>query len=127
MKTKNFILLPLILAAIISGCVSIERSTPEESDSQFKENEIIYFYYPGCPYCAHAKEFIDVLKTRYGTKISVKEINVQESIENKELYEHYFEKSDESAQGVPFIFINNNYIMGWTNDNEAELESYIIK
>ena len=127
MKTKFFILLPLILAAIIGGCVSIESSTPEESDSQFKETEILYFYSPGCPHCAHAKEFLDALKTKYGDMISVKEINVNENTENKELYEYHFEKSGASVKGVPFMVVNNNYIMGWTNDKEAELESYIIK
>ncbi|MCK5334205.1 MAG: conjugal transfer protein TraF, partial [Candidatus Aenigmarchaeota archaeon] len=100
---------------------------PEESDSQFKETEILYFYSPGCPHCAHAKEFIDSLKTKYGDKISVKEINVNENIENKDLYNYYFEKSEGSVQGVPFIFINNHYIMGWAKGNEAELESYVVK
>ncbi|MCK5334308.1 MAG: glutaredoxin [Candidatus Aenigmarchaeota archaeon] len=126
MKTK-FIILVFILAAIIGGCVSIESSTPEESDSQFKENEILYFYYPGCPHCAHAKEVLDSLKTKYGDTISVKEINVNENTENEDLYNYYFEKSGASVQGVPFIFINNHYIVGWTNDNEAKLESYVIK
>lgn len=126
MNTK-FIILVFILAAIISGCVSIENSNTEESDIEIKETKIIYFYYPGCPHCGPAKEFVDSLKTKYGDKISVIVIDVNENTENKDLYNHYFEKSGASVQGVPFIVINNHYIMGWTNDNEAELESYIIK
>ena len=132
MNTK-FIILVFLLAAIISGCVSVEKSNPEEkaidliNSQEIKETEILYFYYPGCPHCGPAKEFLDALKTKYGDKISVKEINVNENIENKELYDSYFEKSGAPVQGVPFIFINNHYIMGWTNSKEAELESYIIE
>jgi glutaredoxin len=71
------------------------------------DNKIVVFTKPGCPYCKHAKEFLDKLHLPYS------EITLNPSDHNYEykrngLFNHYNHRS------YPIIVINNKLLGGYS-------------
>ena len=91
------------------------------------KSAILYFYFPGCPYCKDTEDFLDVLELKY-KKIAIKKINIKESNKNMELANFYALSlmGEEKLLGVPFIVMGNEYILGWGENKQEELESYVI-
>jgi|GEM_PF-4434157 len=99
-----------------------------KEQAEIGKNEILYFYFPGCPHCKDTEDFLDILELKYNKEIFVKKINIKESNENMELANSYAQSlmKEKELIGVPFIVVGDKYISGWKENKQEELESYVV-
>ena len=91
-------------------------------------SDIVIFSQKGCTHCVHAMAFINGELKKTFPDISVAEYDLNENRHNYELCAHTarrFQLGDRI--GTPLIVVGDNYIMGWTTENQNKLPQFIKK
>ena len=118
---KKFLLTVLTGILLITGITACSEKDNMNSD-------IVIFSQKGCPHCVHAMAFINGELKKTFPDISVAEYDINENRHNYELFAHTarrFQLGDRI--GTPLIVVGDNYIMGWTTENQNKLTQFINK
>ncbi len=93
---------------------------------QSGESVLTIFHGAGCPHCADALDFLDELQQRWPA-LTVTELEVWHDEANRTLFRHFAAEHGFEAQGVPTIFLADQYWVGFSEtvgqDIEATVES----
>lgn len=123
---KKMIKINMVLALILFGIIffymaNIYNSTNIGIGIMDKEikSKITLYTKPGCFYCSSAKSFLDDMKVQYS------EIDVSN---NRTRHEELMEET--GSKTVPYIFINDKFIGGYTDmlkmAEEGTLEKMLL-
>ncbi len=119
----KIIVLGILVTLILSGC-SQENSLTENTD---QGDIVLYFFWgDGCPHCAQAKPVLEELDRKY-PDLAVRAYEVYYSESNQALYMKMadaFQVPDE-GRGVPIMYLNNRYWIGWTPSIGEQIEAAI--
>lgn len=108
--------LVIIFIILLSGCSFKE-------DTKKYDLNIYLLYSSTCPHCHDEIEWLDKIKDKYK---NIKIIKYEVS-QNRELYEKVLKKMDIEDMYVPLTIIGSHYTVGFSDDIEEEIESYIKK
>ncbi len=81
----------------------------------------------GCPHC---EEFLNYIKglDSYKDKITIKDYEIWFDENNQErMYKVAYMRKDKDATGVPYIIIGDKSWIGYSSDNNKEIEAQIDK
>jgi len=92
----------------------------------FAEQEVtLYLFHgKGCSHCAKAISFLNELNEKY-PELNVISYEVYFNDKNRELFMHYCSELEQSAQGVPTIFIDEKTFIGFNNNIAAQIETEV--
>lgn len=89
-----------------------------------KTDEIYVFSQPGCGHCDNARLYMQ----RYYKDYPIKEINIRQG-NNMGLLLGYAKKFNvpQNELGTPFIVLDNEYVMGWGEEQIKKFNKYAKK
>lgn len=95
---------------------STNNVSAQESSSEEKI-DIYLFYSETCPHCKDEEKFLNKL-IEEDERINLKQFEVTKSDENWQLFRETLDKFNvkSSEVGVPFTIINDQYFVGWRNE-----------
>ncbi len=110
---KTIYKLMMICMLILSGC------TTENNNNS---NTIYVFSQPGCGHCIDAHNYF----TTYYKNYDIQELNVREANNYSKMmnYAKKF-KIPQNSLGTPFIVFQDEYIMGWGNEQIKKFNKLI--
>ena len=76
---------------------------------------IVYFYKVGCPHCARAEGFLNVLQAKH-PDLQVSRYDVTDSDKGLPLFLEFNEQFNIEQPGVPFMVLCGGYIIGYDSD-----------
>lgn len=83
------------------------------------------FYGEGCPHCAQEGEFLESLKIEY-PELEIKRFEIYYNQDNAKLMQTIGETLNISISGVPFLFIGDQYFIGYSEGvTSIEIEKKI--
>jgi glutaredoxin len=83
------------------------------------------FYGEGCPHCAQESEFLESLKIEY-PELEIKRFEIYYNQDNAKLMKTIGETLNISISGVPFLFIGDQYFIGYSEGvTSVEIENKI--
>jgi glutaredoxin len=83
------------------------------------------FYGEGCPHCAQEGEFLESLKIEY-PELEIKRFEIYYNQDNAKLMQTIGETLNISISGVPFLFIGDQYFIGYSEGvTSIEIENKI--
>jgi cytochrome c biogenesis protein CcdA/glutaredoxin len=105
------LLLLLLLFAIVP--IAYAQSSPD----------ILLFYGEGCPHCSKASLFLDQIQEDYPS-LEIEKYEIYFNEENRNLFQETSNNYETEIQGVPTIFINDKFFVGFNEQvgNEVEKE-----
>ena len=115
----------LLLACLLFGILSWITPAKAQTPTPGKPVYIYFFWGDGCPHCAKAKPYFEGLQVAYPGVI-VKEFEVYYNEENQQLFTAMAKKFGLDKLAVPTIFIGSNYLQGYTESLNPNIEAYII-
>jgi len=83
--------------------------------------EVHFFYGNGCPHCYQESVFLDSLSERY-PELSVVKYEVYYNSSNAEIFSEFRELYDTPYSSVPMLFVKNEYIVGFANNETTGVE-----
>ncbi len=83
--------------------------------------EVHFFWAKGCPHCAEEKKFLDKLEKKY-PELDVQRYEVSGNRENQEHMQKLAEKVDANVRGVPFTVIEDQYFIGFYDEETTGKE-----
>lgn len=108
------ILIVLALSLIVFNFSSGSVKAKENPASK-KQINVYFFWGQGCPHCASEKPFLEKLKNKY-PQVQVHDYEVWKSKENRQLLSEVGQKLNTDVSGVPFTVVNEQYFVGWYNE-----------
>lgn len=97
-----------------------------QAEDEISSDKIYFFTYKGCPYCQRADEYIN--KTH--PNLNIEKIDIYKP-GGMYLFKKCAEKFNLGRNiGTPLFCMGNDYIMGWSEDNQKhfnELSVHFIK
>ncbi len=87
--------------------------------------KIYFFYGEGCPHCARANKFLEIIQEKYPTKVEIIKYEIYSHPENIEIFKDFCLRHNIQPNAVPTIFVGEKYFRGWSNDIGLDLEGYI--
>lgn len=89
--------------------------------------EIYFFWGQGCPHCSAEKPFLEKMKQKY-PQIVVKDFEIYNHPENRELFKKIAQAYKVEAVGVPMTFIGENFVLGFgTEETTGKKIEELIK
>jgi glutaredoxin len=83
------------------------------------------FYGQDCPHCAKEAEFLESLRVKY-PQLEIRKFEIYYDRNNAELMQKIAQTLNINISGVPFLFIGNQYFIGYTeNITSVEIENKI--
>ncbi|MBD3238363.1 MAG: hypothetical protein GF332_01850 [Candidatus Moranbacteria bacterium] len=92
--------------------------TPTLAQAQQSNCVINFFHSQGCPHCEKQSQYLDLIETRY-SRIRINRYEISSNPENAKLMEKFSQKLRAKRSGVPFTVINNDYLLGWHEQNTS--------
>ncbi|MFC1615961.1 cytochrome c biogenesis protein CcdA [Patescibacteria group bacterium] len=86
--------------------------------------QVLLFYGEGCPHCARAERFFNEL-IEEANGINLIKYETYFDQKNREIFEYVTEAYSTEIQGVPMIFIDDVYFVGFNNEIANEIKSKI--
>lgn len=131
MVCKNLVIY-IIIGAVVIGLFTVgllirginpETENPDVEDIEEEviihggEEVILYLFWgEGCPYCEKAKTFLTEIKESFPS-LTIKDYEVYYNSENRDLFVEMAKSYGiDNPQGVPMIFINDQYFIGFAED-----------
>jgi len=111
MKHNKLIILLLLTTAIIPFSIA-------------EEIPLYLFYGQGCHYCEKAIDSLNDLSEKY-PELDVVLYEIYFNNTNRNLFMHYCSELEQSAQGVPTIFIDEKTFIGFNNNIAEKIEEEI--
>ncbi len=110
-KIIGIFVLSLLCFSFSTNNVSAQESSSEE------KIDIYLFYSETCPHCKDEEKFLNKL-IEEDERINLKQFEVTKSDENWQLFRETLDKFNvkSSEVGVPFTIINDQYFVGWRNE-----------
>lgn len=104
-----------VLFKLVVVCLFVFGCNQESSQIQF-------FTHEGCPYCEKAMQYI---KINY-PKLSMQVLEVDKG-DNLKLFVRCASKFklNKDKLGTPLICMGDNYIMGWSKENQKLFNEYV--
>jgi len=115
----------LLTACLIVGLFCWITPVKAQTATPGKPVYIYFFWGDGCPHCAKAKPYFEGLQAAYPGVI-VKEFEVYYNEENQQLFSAMAQKFGLDRLAVPTIFIGSNYLQGYAETLNPNIEAYII-
>ena len=113
------------VCTIIALITLLASSTPACAAVQ-KTMTMYFFWGSGCPHCAEIEPFMSKLETKY-PQLDMKRFEVQNNIENANLFEAVANAYGKNASIMPTIFIDDQMIEGYNGGiTEGRIESAVI-
>ncbi len=122
-STKNNLNWIAIVIILLFLCAFINTEVVQASTNDTDVN-IYIFWGEGCPHCAEAKPVLEEIAAA-DDRIGYYDFEVYENEENLALFFEMSEAYGVSPQGVPTMFIGEQYWIGYSENIKAEIESYI--
>jgi glutaredoxin len=90
----------------------------------FAKDTIIldFFYGIGCPHCGHEEEFLQKLKDKYQDQIQINQYEIYYNDDNATLFKEKLQEHNIEVGGVPLLFIDDDYVLGFANENITGVE-----
>ena len=107
-----------------------KQETPKNSNLDKKENgkTIVYLFRgEGCPHCSEAEEWLESIKSEYGSMFVIKDYEVWYNKDNADFMEQVAEERGETVNGVPYIIIGDKSWKGFTASHENDMLEEIKK
>ena len=118
---KNFIkYLPItIVLCVLVGLIIFNANS---SKVDLGDNQIYFFTKKHCPYCEVATEYIKIAYPR----LEIRYLDIHEK-KNYNLLVSAAEKYnlDTGRVGTPFICMGNNYLLGWSIEQQGKFDNYV--
>lgn len=126
MRKLFFIFLSLFIALLPMASLAQENNS---QDAQGVSNQTVYisfFHGEGCPHCAKAATFLEKMSNEYNN-LDFKAFEIYNNPSNAKLLGAVTKKLGISVSGVPVIFIGDEYVYGYLNDETtgAQIKSII--
>lgn len=123
--TENFFGRVLIILFFLILSISFLFLNASRTQAQTSTKCIYYFYGSTCPHCKKVKPVLSELEKKY-PKLEIKRYEVFENQKNAKLFQKFFDyyKVPSGDQGVPIVFVGDEYIVGDT-PIISMLEEYI--
>lgn len=85
-----------------------------------KTKEVVIFTQPNCPFCAKLKEDLSLSIVAKYPSVNFPIIDITENKDNYKKLNEYVKKYNINARevGLPLIFVNDKYLMGWSDSNK---------
>ena len=123
--SRCFFILFFILAIMLITPVLQKTSLCASAENLNGDKTIIYLFWGiECPNCKEAKSYLDEIKIQY-PGIEVKDYEVFDNKENKDLLLKMLDESDSSFSGVPVIFIGDRKFQSFGEIVKVDLEAFI--
>ncbi len=119
-RILRLILVVICLAALF-GWPQPAQARPVAQETPFA---LYFFWGNGCPHCAHAKPFLEELKTRFPT-LEVRDYEVWYVQENQAIFTDMAKNYGFEPQGVPTFFLGDQHWVGFTDAIQVELEQAV--
>jgi thiol-disulfide isomerase/thioredoxin len=119
----KLLVLGILVAVLLAGC-SQETALTENADTG---SVVLYFFWgDGCPHCAAAKPVLEELNGKF-PDLNIRAYEVWYIKKNQDLYLKMAEayKVPEEGRGVPVLYLNNRYWVGWADSVAREIEADI--
>ncbi len=130
-KTTLFIVILLVFAVFVSGCVNAtdENTSPKGNITKDLEDDpekvtVYFFWGEGCPHCVEEKPFLEDLEQKY-PDLEVKMFETWNNPDNAELFQEVAKAYGTNARGVPTTFIGEEYWVGYNDSIGEEIEGKI--
>ncbi len=81
------------------------------------ETEVYLFYSKTCPHCKKEEEFFSKLEKEIPEKFNLNTYEVTSNRENSKLLEKVADRLDVDGNGVPYLVIGEDVIVGYYNDD----------
>lgn len=89
--------------------------------NKFETDTLYVFYWNACPHCHALLSFLE----RYKNKINIIKYEVTENPEIFKYALNIFNLSDDT--GVPFYFLNTQYLIGYNDEFNIQIEDILEK
>ena len=122
LKNKKPIWIVLILVILFS--LSYKDAGIVQAFSEDTEVNIYIFWGEGCPHCAEAKPVLEEIAA-LDARIGFYDFEVYDHPENLDLFLEFSDAYGVSPQGVPTMFIGEQYWIGYSENIRSEMASYI--
>jgi len=116
----------LWLIIIIIGFAGWVRPVWAQTAVPEKPVYIYLFWGDGCPHCAKAKPYFESLESKY-PGVVVKSFEVYYDQENQQLFINMASVYGLEQLGVPTTFIGSNYLQGYSEEFNDEIESVVVQ
>ena len=124
MKTKNAILL-VILLSVVLPVFFVFPAVAQTSSPEATEKVILYFFRgDGCPHCAKEEVYLDMLRKKY-PQLEVRSYEVWHNQSNALFFTRMAESAGIPSTGVPVTFINTEVFAGFDDRKAREIENRI--
>ena len=124
MKSKGRILRLVLMITCLAALLGWAQPAAAGTNAQEKTFALYFFWGNGCPHCAHAKPFLEDLKTRY-PGLEVRAYEVWYLQENQAIFTDMAKAYGFEPQGVPTFFLGDQHWVGFTETIQAELEQAV--
>lgn len=117
MKKKITIIgISAVVLCLLTVCVWAMKSPGRQAKKE------IYVFSQPCHYCAIMKRYVEGTVIPKYPEIDVKILDIREK-ENKDLFHKFIKayKIKGNRIGLPLIFVNDQYLLGWSDEQEGEL------
>ncbi len=116
MKTKKYLFF-LLFFLVLSPVLTL---------AQEKKVEMYFFWGEGCPYCAKAKPFLEILKKEF-PELEVKSYEIYNNKNNYNLWQNLVKAygAESRINGVPSFFIGENAFAGYHESANNKIRQMI--
>ncbi len=116
----------LLIAFVFSFFLIWKPSTEASAQSTPEQPEIIIYFFwgDGCPHCAEAEPFLEMLDNTF-SKVELRPFEVWYNDDNQALFYQMAEAYDFTPRGVPTIFIGDYHWEGFGESIQQQIEDVV--
>ncbi len=100
------------------------RPVSAETETEPPQVIIYIFWGDGCPHCAKAKEYLEMLDRTF-SQVEIRSFEVWDNQENQALFYEMAQAFDFSPRGVPTIFIGDYHWEGFGDSTSEQIEEVL--
>lgn len=115
----------IIIGSIIMG-FAFTVAQAQELKNIDKEVHLHMFYGQGCPHCSRLQSFLDELQKKYPSLIVYQHEVYQDTV-GRTLFEKMSQDYNETIEGVPTVFLDNQVIKGYSNEIGEKIKLEVIR
>ncbi len=120
-----FLLIPNFLLAKNNQTVIAKTpnpASPKRNVTYGQTVNLYFFYSKYCPHCEREAVFLSQLKNRYQNKVKIYAFEIAENSSHVQLLQKFGHHYSANVNGVPIIFIGEQYIIGYYNDESTGIQ-----
>ncbi|MCD6229725.1 MAG: hypothetical protein J7K00_02900 [Candidatus Diapherotrites archaeon] len=87
--------------------------------------DLYFFYGQGCPHCAKALSFLEILEDKY-PQLNIHRYETYFDKEGRDLFIEMSNNFNREIEGVPTIFIGSKMIVGFSDSIAGEIEQEVV-